>query len=171
MPTCDICGKELKSLNGLSGHKQWIHEGKRGGGVKAALANQEASWQAVVSELESRIQELEKTAGELNQLNESLKSTKQAREAAEGKAKELSELQELPGVRDFLKHCESGECQQHKQEWQAVKTELVQRTLDNLPPEVVKAKAEALGLIPHTFIIRDVERILAELLRKEKENS
>lgn len=98
---------------------------------------------------------------ELATIRATLQTAHQGREAAEAKLTELSSADRLPSVRDFIAHCEGSDCD-HKSQWQAVKTELIQSTLDNLPLEVVKSKAEALGMgiMPKHFILRDVERIL-----------
>ncbi|MBI4332909.1 MAG: hypothetical protein HY673_16700 [Chloroflexi bacterium] len=90
-----------------------------------------------------------------------------AREAAESMAKSLqaqidraaSEPPPLPGVREFIAHCESGTCE-HAHEWQAVKQDMAAQFLANLTPEMVQAKAQEMDLIPRKITIKGVEEML-----------
>lgn len=66
--------------------------------------------------------------------------------------------QTYPTVDDFIDHCESGDCNVHKQEWDAVKAKIIQSTIDNLPGEAVPDKiveSEGLrrGFIPTKIVI------------------
>ncbi|MBI4332452.1 MAG: hypothetical protein HY673_14360 [Chloroflexi bacterium] len=98
---------------------------------------------------------------------QSLAAERAARETAENAVKTLqaqvdraaSEPPPLPGVREFIAHCESGNCE-HAHEWQAVKQELVQHTIDNLPKELIAEKAAAMDIIPRTITIKNIERFL-----------
>ncbi len=96
---------------------------------------------------------------ELVQVKAALTAANERGDKAETAIKELSEGDRLPTVRDFILHCEGGNCG-HAQEWQVVKAGIIQQTIDKLPLDVVTAKAEALGILPKEIIIRNIESIL-----------
>lgn len=60
---------------------------------------------------------------------------------------------EIPDLNTVIKHCESGECDAHKKQWDEIKSRIVQGTLDNLPDTVVESEGLKRGFIPKKIII------------------
>lgn len=61
---------------------------------------------------------------------------------------------DLPSLARVIEHCEGGSCTTHAKDWGELKTRIVQAAFEAMPEDAVRARAEALNLIPKRIVIR-----------------
>ncbi|MDD5540742.1 MAG: hypothetical protein PHG61_08630 [Candidatus Marinimicrobia bacterium] len=66
---------------------------------------------------------------------------------------ESEEHYEIPDFQTVIAHCESGECEGHKKQFDAFKEQLIAATLDNLPDSIIESEGLKRGFIPKKIII------------------
>lgn len=89
-------------------------------------------------ELIKKDHELEKAGEKIN----GYQNTVKALEAQSTKP------QELPSLGAVIAHCESGQCKQHADEWNAIKSKIAKAAQDAITPEEITARALKLGMRP-----------------------
>ena len=60
---------------------------------------------------------------------------------------------DIPDLGAIIAHCEDGKCPDHAAQWNGIKKDIVKAAYENMPPELVEQKGEALNLIPKRIII------------------
>jgi len=60
---------------------------------------------------------------------------------------------EIPSLDQVIAHCESGRCAAHTKAWDDAKAKIVEAAYDQMPAEVLRAKARAAGIAPDKIVL------------------
>jgi len=60
---------------------------------------------------------------------------------------------EIPSLEQVIAHCESGRCAAHTKAWDDTKAKIVEAAYDQMPTEVLRAKARAAGIAPDKIVL------------------
>lgn len=60
---------------------------------------------------------------------------------------------EIPSLDQVIAHCESGRCAAHTKAWDDAKAKIVEAAYEQMPAEVLRAKARAAGIAPDRIVL------------------
>jgi len=69
---------------------------------------------------------------------------------------QLKAPKEAPTLRSVIDHCQDGSCSAHAEEWEGVKTKIVQEAYGQIPDDVLRAEGLKRNMIPSKIVVEGV---------------
>lgn len=119
-----------------------------------------------------RERELADLTVRVNALRDSVAATTAERDLLRDEVNELQSAEpapvQLPSLTSVIQHCQDGSCEEHAAEWDEIKGQIADYTIEHLPEELIRRKAGELGLVPPVkeIIIHNIEGLISHGRRK-----